>query len=202
MDIKTPSGKTVKARVQLDTQSNVNYVLPTYALPRQRRPWEATHCRGISNQLIKLGIPNQLRIMKEGSEIAIDTVRAKPQMFRNGCVALLGTDAIHALGIDLNHHIDHSEHVNVKYRAETLNNEVCIRAAEQALEKYPTFRQLERQILKKTYLSEAICRKYLEKKPDEYKEEHIPLESIDICPDVPPEIQAMIMALLRRYESV
>ena len=80
--------------------------------------------------------------------------------------------------------------------------QICIRAAERALEKYPTFRQLERQILKKTYLSEAICRKYLEKKPDEYKEEHIPLESIDICPDVPPEIQAMIMALLRRYESV
>ena len=202
MQIKTPSGEIIKGRVQLDTQSNVNYVLAEHALPRAIRPWESTHCIGISNQIIKLGIPNQLTVMKHGKPIAIDTVRAKPQMFRHGCVALLGTDAIHTLGIDLNYHVDNEEHVDIKYREDSLNNEVCIRAEEQALERYPTFQQLERQLIKKTYLSERICAEYLKKTPDEYKEKPIPLESIDICPDVPPEIRAMIIALLRRYESV
>ena len=102
--------------------------------------------------------------MKEGSPIAVDTVRAKPQMFRHGCIALLDTDVIHTVGIDLNYHLDHNEHMNVKYRTESLNNEVCIRAVEQVLEKYPTIQQLEKQILRNTYLSEVICTKYLEKK--------------------------------------
>ena len=202
MQIVTPDGKIVKGRVQLDTMSNVNYVLAKHALPRAVRPWEATHCMGISNQLIKLGTPNQLTVMKHGKPVAIDTVRAKPQMFRHGCVALLGTDAIHTLGIDLNYHVDQTEHVDIKYREESLNNEVCIRAEEQALARYPTFQQLERQLMKTTYLSERVCADYLKKNPDEYKEEPIPLESIDICPNVPPEIKAMIIALLRKYESV
>ena len=60
MQIKTPSGEIIKGRVQLDTQSNVNYVLAKHALPRAIRPWESTHCIGISNQIIKLGVPNQL----------------------------------------------------------------------------------------------------------------------------------------------
>ena len=102
MQIKTPSGEIIKGRVQLDTQSNVNYVLAKHALPRAIRPWESTHCIGISNQIIKLGVPNQLTVMKHGKPIAIDTVRAKPQMFRHGCVALLGTDAIHTMWIRRN----------------------------------------------------------------------------------------------------
>ena len=202
MKIKTPDGKIIKGRVQLDTMSNVNYVLAKHALPRAIRPWESTHAVGISNQLIKLGVPNQLTVMKHGKPIAIDTVRAKPHMFRHGCIALLGADAIHTLGIDLNYHIDQTEHVDVRYREESLSNEVCIRAEEQALERYPTFQQLERQLMRKTYLSERVCADYLKKNPDEYKEEPIPLESIDICPNVPQEIKAMIIALLRKYESV
>ena len=202
MKIKTPDGKIIKGRVQLDTMSNVNYVLAKHALPRAIRPWESTHAVGISNQLVKLGVPNQLTVMKHGKPIAIDTVRAKPHMFRHGCIALLGADAIHTLGIDLNYHIDQTEHVDVRYREESLSNEVCIRAEEQALERYPTFQQLERQLMRKTYLSERVCADYLKKNPDEYKEEPIPLESIDICPNVPQEIKAMIIALLRKYESV
>ena len=123
-EIQLPSGEIVKGRVQLDTQSNVNYVLSKYAMPRTRRPWEATHCIGISNQVVKLGVPNQLTIMKDDKPIVVDTVRANPQMFRHGCVALLGTDAIHTLGIDLNYHVDNDEHVNLKFRHETLDNEV------------------------------------------------------------------------------
>ena len=166
VQIKTPSGEIIKGRVQLDTQSNINYVLVKHALPRVRRPWEATHCMGISGKIVKLGIPNQLTIMKNGKPIAIDTVRANPQLFRHGCVALLGVDAIHTLGIDLNHHLDIEEHVDIKFREDSLNNEVCIRAEEQALSRYPTFQQLERELIKKTYLSERICAEYLKKKPD------------------------------------
>ena len=202
MNIKTPSGRIIKGRVQLDTQANVNYVLAQHALPRARRPWEATHAIGIGNNLIKLGVPNQLTVMKDGKPIAIDTVRANPQMFRYGCVALLGADAIHTLGIDIHYHLDRDEHVDVKFREDSMDNEVCIRAEEQALERYPTYQQLERQIIKKTYLSESVCSRYLEKKPNEYQEDQIPLESIDICPNVPPEIKAMILSLLRKYEVV
>ena len=41
------SGEIINGRVQLDTQANVNYVLAKHALPRVRRPWEATHCIGM-----------------------------------------------------------------------------------------------------------------------------------------------------------
>ena len=164
------------------------------------REWEATHAVGISGKLMKLGRPNAFTVMKNDKPIVIDTVRAEPSMFRNGCIALLGVDAITALGIDLNHHIDSLEHVDVKYRP---SNEVCERAKEKALAKYPAYKQLERIIIiKNTYLSERICADYLKAHPNEYAQEIIDPKSIQIAPDVPAEIRAKILALLHQYEQV
>ena len=68
--------------------------------------------------------------MKNGTPIAVDMVRVNPQMFRHGCVALLGTDVIHTIDIDLNYHLDNDDHVDIKFRHDSLDNEVCIRAAD------------------------------------------------------------------------
>ena len=275
MEYRAPDGTVQKGRVQIDTQSNINYVLSKYALPRSRRVWEATHAIGVSNNLFKLGRPNSFTIMKNGRPVTIDTVKANPAMFKDGCIALLGVDAIATLGIDLNYHLDALRHVNVKfrgnttkvkstsaktkkkvtfapepyltqvipnndantqvdpkrttrkrersgnikierpkntakerickhlkYREDSIDNAVCERAKEQALKKYPMYKQLERAVHKKTYLSERVCTDYLNANPDEYDSEDISLEAIGIGPDVPAEIRAMLITLLHKYDRV
>jgi len=199
---RAPDGTIKKGRIQIDTQSNINYVLSKHALPRSLRVWEAEYAVGISGKLVKLGRPNSFTVMKEGKPVVIDTVRANPSMFRNGCIALLGVDALAMLGVDLNHHIDSDKHLDIKYRDNARDNEVCKRAKEQALEKYPAYKQLERAIIKSTYLSEKICAEYLEKNPDEYTKEEIPVESVQVSTDMPAEIRALLMSLLKKYESV
>ena len=137
---RAPDGTTKRGRIQVDTQSNINYVLSKYALPRSRRVWEAEYAVGISGKTIKLGRSNTFTVVKDGQPIVIDTVRGEPSMFKNGCIALLGVDAIATLGIDLNYHMDSLKHLDVKYRESTKDNAVCIRAKEQALAKYPAYK--------------------------------------------------------------
>ena len=252
--------------------SNISYALSKYALPRSRRVWEADYAIGITGNTMKLGRPNSFTIMKNGKPVVIDTVKAIPAMFKDGCIALLGADAIATLGIDLNYHIDIAKHVNVKYRSKDIHNgdagakasaqpttktprpstnpkvngtdankrakphkrkrnggiriehpkqstedrtcvdlkyrkdsednKVCERVKEQAIAKYPAYKQLERAIHKHTYLSERVCADYLKENPDDYTAEDIPLESIKIGPDVPAEIRTLLISLLHKYRSV
>ena len=92
--------------------------------------------------------------------------------------------------------------MDVKYRKNSMNNEVCKRAKEIALAKYPVYKQLERAIIKSTYLSERICAEYLKEHPNEYDQVVIDPESIQIAPDVPADIRARILALIHQYEKV
>ena len=177
-------------------------MLSKHALPRSRRIWEAEYAIGISNKLVKLGRPNTFTVMKEGKPVVIDTVRADPAMFRNGCIALLGVDALATLGVDINYHMDSDKHLDVKYRENASNNEICKRAKEQALAKYPAYKQLERAVIKNTYLSERVCAEYLEKNPNEYAKESIDVESVQLSPDIPAEIRAKIMSLIKQYQAV
>jgi len=94
------------------------------------------------------------------------------------------------------------KHVDIKYRQNANANEVCKRAKEQALAKYPAYKQLERAVIKSTYLSERICADYLEKNPNDFAKETIPLESIQIAEEIPAEIRGRIMSLLHRYDMV
>ena len=296
MEYRAPDGSIQKGRVQIDTQSNINYTLSKHALPRSRRVWEAEYAIGISGKTIKLGRPNSFTIMKNGKPVSIDSVKADPVMFTQGCIALLGVDAIATLGIDVNYHMDSARHIDIKYRADvnsqgvqtnvnpkastpgeepksndngasarhkrkrdepirierdkkpaknrkvvdlkyredSEDNKVCNRVKEQAMAKYPAYelwkhlkyrddatdnkecsrakkkavshypeyKQLERAIIKRTYLSERICADYLQENPDDYASDDIPLESINIGPDVPAEIRTLLIALLHKYRKV
>ena len=51
--------------------------------------------------------------------------------------------------------------VDLRYRTDSVDNKVCERAKEQAIAKYPAYKQLERLVNKHTYLSERVCADYL-----------------------------------------
>ncbi len=106
--------------------SNVNYSAPGVTLPRQRRPYEGTKVKGITNQTVRLGKPTAFTIMRHDKPVVIDCVKAPRGMFDDGCIALLGLDAIATLGIDVNYLISHVEHTDIKYLTET--DEVIKRA--------------------------------------------------------------------------
>ena len=67
--------------------------------------------------------------------MAVDTVKAPPNMFTNDCIALLGLDAITMMGIDLNYHVGIDRHVDIRYLPDTYNNAVMKRAKEKAIDR-------------------------------------------------------------------
>ena len=112
--------------------------------------------------------------MKNGEPIVIDSVRPPHGTFNDGCVALLGLDTITRLGIDINYHADHDQHVALKFRDDktTTDNVLCKRARTLALQQFPTLtdeqivRFTGKLLHRKCYLSERICAQYLKEHPD------------------------------------
>jgi len=195
-----PDGIIKEGRIELDTMSNVNYTAPGVSLPRKRRPYEATKVRGISNQTIRLGKPTAFTLMRHDKPVVIDSVKAPPDMFEDGCIALLGLDAIATLGIDINYLISHLEHTQVKFLTES--DEVIKRAKADAIERYPLQKRFERYTYKQTFLSERICAKYLEKNPDDYESVRLLKDAIDVAPHMNAEARARILQLLHQYGEV
>ena len=194
------AGKIQTGRVQLDTYSNINYVSPDVGLPRKtRHPWEATKATGIGGKSIRLGKPRTLTIMKNDQPVVVDSVTAPPKLL-GGCVALLGLDAITALGIDINHAIEHDKHMPIRFKC--ANHAVCDAAKRAAIDKYPKQRQLERYIHAKCYLSERVCAEYVKKHPNDYKKEAIQIGSMDIGPNVPNEHKGRLESLAMKYADV
>ena len=120
-------------------------------------------------------------------------------MFEDDCVALLGLDAITMLGIDLNHAAQHQRHVEIRYND---TKDLCERTKQQAIDKYPLRKQLERYIHKQTYLSERVCEAYLKKHPNDYSRVEIDENSMDIAPHVPKEYRDKLTAFLHIYHEV
>ena len=201
VDYMLPDGTIRRGRIQLDTQSNINYAMSEIALPRERRPWEATVAQGVGT-LFQLGEPNVFTIMKENQPVRLDAVAGTPSMFNDGCVALRGLDALTMLGVDLNHHMGHDEHVQLKFKDNSLDNQVCNRAKDIAIKRYPASRKLYTQLIRTTYLSERICAAYLERNPSDYESKTIEKSSIDIAPSMSKEHRDMILALLHRFDHV
>ena len=140
--------------------------------------------------------------MKNGEPVIVDTVCADPRIFSDGCVALLGLDAITQLGIDINYHIRHEKHVQLKFLASTKNNELCKRIKTKMIEKYSKEQQLERYLHHVTFLSERICAEYLKENPSDYVAKRVEQSTIAISPKVPPETRAKILQLLLDYQDV
>jgi hypothetical protein len=138
--------------------------------------------------------------MRHDEPVVIDCFKAPKGMFDDGCIALLGLDAIATLGIDLNHHVLETRHVDIKYLSE--NTEVIDRAKADAIERFPLQTQFEKVAYKRTFLSERICAAYLKQHPNDYSSKDIERDSIDIAPHVPAEARARIQMLIHRYMSV
>ena len=63
---------------------------------------------GVSNEPVQLGNPLSFTILKEDTPIVIDTNTPIGGKLSEGCVALLGLDAIKMLDIDLNHAVSNN----------------------------------------------------------------------------------------------
>jgi len=198
-------GNIRKGKVLLDTYSNVNYVAGDVGLPREiRQPWEQVKVTGIGQQQIRLRKPLAFSFVKEEQPFVIDSWRAPTGLLPEGCVALLGLDAITMLGIDLNHAASNQRHVEVQFLPEKTSHhdQVRERAKENAIDKYPLKKQLERFIQKRCYLSERICKAYLEKNPEEYAQKKLDEGAIDISPVIPRHLNDRITSFFKTYEPV
>ena len=200
MEYRDTTGATKIGRVKLDTQSNGCYALPGISLPRKWRPWEPKVAKGIGGTYIPLGDPLYFTVMKNGTPIQIDANSPTPGVLSDGCVALLGTDVIYNLGIDLHYAIKHEKHMPVKYldeKEELIEN--------RKLEAYAEYgkRGLDKAVMYKTcHLSERVVQQYLDTHPDDYAEKPIDIESVDINPKLPRRIRELLLQICKKFAEV
>jgi hypothetical protein len=129
MQYRAPSGKLKRGRVALDTQSsNVSYSIPNISFPREAYAWEKPLARGLAGTPVNTGTPQTLTVIRAGQPIKIDTRSGNKHLFRHGIIALLTSEHIRKLGIDLNHLADANTHREVKYR-DPMNDEQTIAVA-------------------------------------------------------------------------
>ena len=185
------TGAIKVGRVQLDSHSNVNYSLPGISLRRQWGPNEKSTVIGVSKQPVKLGQPLSFTILKEDTPIVIDTNEPIGGKLSDDCVALLGLDAINLLGIDLNHAVRNNRHVWIKYidsKQDTV--ERCDQAKDDIVHEHAaplTPKDLMQH--GSTFLSERVIDAYNQAHPAEFEVKPIPIESVEIDPDMPAEWQ-------------
>ena len=114
IDYVDPQGKICTGRVQLYTQSNVNYCRPDIGVTREWQPWETKHAIGTTKARFALGRPTAFKVFR-GTPIVVDTNDPPGGKLNGDCITLLGLEAIQALGIDLNYHARFDTHKRVKY---------------------------------------------------------------------------------------
>ena len=193
------NGERKIGRVKLDTQSNGCYSLPGISLPRKWRPWEPRTVMGISG-VMPLGDPLYFTVIKNGEPIKIDTNAPNPGTLADGCVALLGLDAIYNLGIDIAYAIQHDKHMPIRFLAD--QEHLVDQRQKEAYAKYAENGGLQSMLTKTCNLSERVVKQYLDTHPDDYKSKPINIESVDISPHLPSEIRGAFIALIKAYEDV
>ena len=119
--IKGPNGHNLRARVAIDTQSNVSYSHPSLSTKRSRRPYEITHTVGVKGERTYAGDPKTLTIMKNGKPVYIDTHSGSPHLFSDGKVAILSAQHTAMLGISVDHLLQNEKHVDIKYVSKQKN---------------------------------------------------------------------------------
>ena len=197
-------GNIREGRVQLDTQSNCSYTLPSVGLPRGWRPYESKTVMGLKRETIHLGKPNTFTIMKNGTPIVIDTNEPHQGKLNGDCVALLGWEAIQALGIDINHAMKYDTHQKVKFINDTQTTvEKCDKLALTFMADYAApISPVEMTAQRFCLLSEKIVDEYNRTHPDEYDMKAINPHTLDINPSLPEEIKSQILALVDQYKDV
>ena len=202
MHYRDPKGEIRVGRVQLDTQSQVNFALPGVTLVRDWQPWESKYCLGMKREVVPLKQPTTLTIMREGTPVVIDTNDPHAGRLNSDCIALLGFEAIQKLGIDLNYHARFAAHKEVKYLDSVEHIiERCDDELRETLKEYAAPLTAQ-DLCRETHLSERVIQGYLDKHPDEYKNEEIRLESMDICPGLSERDRDKILALIYEFRDV
>ena len=197
-------GNIRRGRIQLDTQSNCSYTLPDVGLPRDWRPYETKTVMGLKREVIPLGNPNTITIMKDDTPVVIDTNEPHKGKLSGDCVALLGWEAIQALGIDINHAMKYNTHQQARFINDTQTTvDKCDELSLNFMVDYaapisPVDMTPERICL----LSEKIVEEYNRTHPNEYELKAINPHNLDINPALPEEIKALILALVDQYKDV
>ena len=199
MNYRDANGVLKTGRVKLDTQSNANYSLKDISFPREWRPWEPRTVRGI-NTLRPIGDPLLFTVMKNGKPVKLDTNAPSAGLFKDGCVALLGMDAIHNLGIDLAYAARHDKHMPIRF----LDNQEHLleRAADKACEMYAKQGEHAALVHRSSHLSERVVKQYLETHPDDYVKKPICRSSVDISDQLKGDTRQALEALILKFEDV
>ena len=194
------NGVTKTGRVKLDTCSNGCYALPDMALPRPWRPWEPRSVQGIEGNLSPLGNPTYFTLYKQGVGVTIDTNDPPPGALPDGCVALLGLDAIHDLGIDIAYAVKHDRHMPIKFISD--QEHLVQNRRNNAIKQYVEQGYVKESIVKTCNLSERVVREYLRKNPNDYKSKSIDVKSVDIAIALSKQTRDKLRDLCRLYDMV
>ena len=189
---RNTSGDIKIGRIQLDSQSNVNYSLPGISLTRKWNPGEKTTVTGITQNTVELGRPLSFTMLKGTTPIVIDTNQPEEGVLTGNCVALLGVDAIEKLGIDLNYAMRHHQHKWVKYLDSDQDAIMrCDEAKQDFIRKHVaplTTKELTAHGT--TFLSERVIAQYNEAHPDEFVSKPLNLNALEINPNMPKDLQS------------
>ena len=102
------------SRVQLDTQSAVNYVQSDCIIVRVWRPWESRTVMGMKCEMIFLGQPTSFTVIRRRELAVIDTNDPNKSL-GEGITVLLRLETIQKLGIDLNYHMSFTTQKPIKF---------------------------------------------------------------------------------------
>jgi len=147
-----------------------------------------------------VGDPLCFTVIKNGEPITLDTNGPNAGTLNDGCVALLGLDAIFNLGIDIAYAIRHERHMPIKFLA---NQEPLIEARKfEAYAEYGKQGHAGARLINTCNLSERVVKQYLDTHPDDYAKREINIDSVDISSSLTRETREMLLALCRMHESV
>ena len=193
-------GVTRSGRVKLDTCSNGCYALPQGSLSRPWRPWEPRSVQGIEGTLTPLGNPTYFTLYKNGTPVTVDTNDPPPGALPDGCIALLGLDAIHDLGIDIAHAIKHNRHMPIRYISD--QEHLVKNRKTDAINKYVNLGYVQETIVKTCNLSEKVVREYLVYHPKDYASKDIKVEDVEISPSLSRKTREKIREICLLYDMV
>ena len=160
------------------------------------------HAVGTTKNRFALGRPTTFKVFRGGTPITVDTNDPPGGKLTGDCVALLGLEAMQALGIDLNYHARFHSHKRVQYMysVEEMQKH-CDEKLEERIKEYAAPLSSD-DLLRVCNLSERVIKEYLETHEGEYERKPIRLESIDINPELGEDVRATIIKLMMKYREV
>ena len=156
--------------------------------------------QGIEGNLTPLGNPTYFTMYKNGIPVTIDTNDPSPGALPDGCIPLLGLDAIHDLGIDIAYAVKHQRHMPIKFISD--QEHLVEHRKTNTIEKYVSLGYVKEVVVKTCNLSERVVKEYLLHHPSDYKSIQIKVESVDISKKLSKGTQRKLIDLCTLYDMV